>query len=1256
MNKEHFWNIWVDTGGTFTDCIALDPQGVKRRIKILSSSTLRGRLIRKINPFVYEFEAAWNFDSKLLENYYFEIPSLRLTSRLLHINYQHNTLTIEDNLVTASNIDFQLTTKEEAPILATRLVTATPLNRPLPPIKMRLGTTKATNALLEQKGAKTTLFVTKGFKDLLAINGQKRPHLFQHNIPAPTILYNQIIEVEERLEANGNVLTPLPDELPLVHDQQESIAISLLHATTNPIHEQALAKKLAEDKAFYLTLSSEIAPFAHYLKRTQTTVVNAYLKPILNEYLKRITERLSTESEVLILSSTGTLHQPDHYEAKDSLLSGPAGGVAAATAIGKQFNRTQLLTFDMGGTSTDTTRIDGYPTMAYTTKIDQIELHNPTLSIETVAAGGGSICWFDGHTLQVGPDSAGAFPGPACYGAGGPLTLTDVNLLLGKLDASQMSIPIHLDASVQAMETLLAQIQETTGKALRADELLKGFEEIANEKMANAIRKVSLAKGFNPSDYTLLAFGGAGGLHACQLADLLKISEVILPYDAGLFSANGMQYAKVASLQSKQILRLYKDVQCDLPAIVETLEQHAVQELEQQNIKYYEQRFCVLLLRIKGQQHTVEVEYSSADIIEEFHHKFAQQFGYSVPNADIEVESVRLLWEEQQKIPSTHTIVKGTRMASTAKHLSPLVQSEATSTIPVYYWEHLHEAETIAGPAILLSTTSSSYIPINWRASIQTTKDIVCYKEDVSNTSTSSADIETIALQLFYNRFAAIADEMGVQLQRTALSLNVKERLDFSCAILDPHSQLLVNAQHIPVHLGSMGICGRLILDALPLAPGDVIITNHPQYGGSHLPDVTLLSGAYTPEGELIGYVINRAHHAEIGGKTPGSMPPDAINLVEEGVVIPPHYLAKNGVIDLAQLEYLFTSAPYPTRDYAMNKADILAAYSSLQKGISQLQALVSQHGLATVHKYMQLIHENAHQQLVQALTPYFGKTYKAVEYLDDGSRIALTITIQEDQQVIDFTGSSKRHPFNLNANISIIYSAVLYVLRLLVDKDIPLNDGLMKDVKLILPEDSFLHPQFSAVATENPAVVGGNTEVSQRLTDTLLKAFGQVACSQGTMNNFLFGNDHFGYYETIGGGTGAGANFNGRSAVHQHMTNTQITDPEDLERNYPIRVRAFSIRENSGGKGRYHGGDGIIRHFEFLEPLTITLLGQHRYFAPYGMAGGGAGKTGEHTLIRHTGTVHKLPSVYQTQVSAHDQLIIETPGGGGYGESDGDY
>lgn len=1229
----HYWQIWIDTGGTFTDGMAIAPHGAVIRIKVLSNSTLRGVVSERTSPGRYRIEQQWHCPEDIFAGYQFHLlgsPNISAfveTVEFSTTDPRTATLQLDRDLAIPGLAGFEITAGEEAPILAARIATRTPLHRPLPPLQMRLGTTKGTNALLEHKGAPVTLFITKGFADLPAIGTQQRPHLFQLDIPAPELLFEQVVEVEERMAPDGTpvqipkeqYLTDLANRIPAGH----SAAIALLHSYRNDAHEQYLAAHLRQKGVRYISCSAALSPAIQLLPRAQTAIVNACLEPVLDAYLSSIRAGVG-DARLHIMTSAGGLVRSDSYRPKDSLLSGPAGGVVGAAHIAQELGFDRILTLDMGGTSTDCARYDGRYDYRFLTRVGQAEMLSPALDIETVAAGGGSICRFDGQKLCVGPESAGATPGPACYGAGGPLTITDVNLLMGKMQPRAMGIPIFRDRAEAALKEIQEQICRDTGVHYSEQELLHGFEQIADERMAAAIRRISVARGFDPRDYALLAFGGAGGLHACGVAALLGISTVILPYDAGLLSAYGIGQARVERFAERQVLELLEDCRQTLPLIVGQLLEQAASALKSEGFPTEDIEVLHQLIRLRflGQSSSIEIDWDGAsDLAVQMEIQYRHLFGHYPTGRSIEVESVRL--------------VCGTRAGIG-------FQGQAHPSDMPAAGVHIH------GPAVLPNRHSTAYIPPGWTLEIQPGGNALIRRETAAGLGMEHG--AAIELELFTNRFTAIAEEMGAQLQRTAFSVNIKERLDFSCAILDADAELLVNAPHIPVHLGSLGVCARLVRERLPLGPGDVVMTNHPKYGGSHLPDVTLLSAVFSDTGELIGYVVNRAHHAEIGGKTPGSMPPDAQTLEEEGVVIAPMYLVQNGEVQWPAVEKLFKEGPYPTRAPAENFADLNAALASLHSGAEALQTLARTHGTAKVKHYMGALKQLAQRALSDALAALPDGRYEAIEYLDDGSRLRVLVEHEAGRLNIDFSGSSPAHPRNLNANISIVYSVVLYVLRLLVKKDIPLNEGLLQGVRIFLPEGTLLHPRFEDDGRACPAVVGGNTEISQRLTDTLLKALRLSACSQGTMNNFLFGNPSFGYYETIGGGCGAGPGFAGRSAVHQHMTNTRITDPEELELRYPVRLRQFAVRRGSGGAGRWAGGDGIIRELEFTQPVVMTLLTQHRVVPPYGMEGGQDGAPGIQCLISPTDDIEILPGAVQRELPAGWRVRIETPGGGGWG------
>jgi 5-oxoprolinase (ATP-hydrolysing) len=1262
-NMRSKWEIWIDTGGTFTDCIAQTPEGTIKRAKVLSNSCLRGQIIAAgENRGAYFFSKNWPNCGNIFSNYTIRLPQHPELGprRVLSADMTSQTLQLDHPFPVQLPVDFEITAHEEAPILAIRLITDTALDQALPPIDLRLGFTKGTNALLERKGAPTALLITQGFGDLLAIGTQQRPDLFQLHIPPPQLLYQEVFEVKERLAADGQVLEAITnEEINRLVDEVKilgfsTIAIALLHSYRNPVHELALGEAFAAAGIRFISLSHALSPSIKLLTRAQTAVVNAYLAPILNDYLDGIQKILlhdNTQASLHIMTSAGGLVKQQHFFPKDSLLSGPAGGIVGATQIAKRLGFGQVLTLDMGGTSTDTARFEGRFDYRFATKINNIELQSPALAIETVAAGGGSICFFADKKLCVGPESAGAFPGPACYGAGGPLTITDVNLLLGKMHPAAMGIPIRLEAAKRALINLQQTILRSTGETYDLLEILQGLETIADEKMADAIRRISVARGFNPAEYPLLSFGGAGGLHACRIAQLLDIDTIILPFDAGLLSAYGMGKASIERMAGQQVLQLWSEAAPALDGWIEALAKKVNASLLSEGFSpaQIEIREVLLFLRFQGQDSALEIPYQSGErVLTDFRADYEKLFGYFPEGRTIELESIRVvgasIGEKIDPIPRRH--------AQSFPQPHQVEQTPlAAENMQIFDWEKMKPGQAIIGPAVLLQANSTAFIALDWELTIQDNQDALIRKLHLTeHTSATQTHREAVDLELFSNRFTSIAEEMGVQLQRTAFSVNVKERLDFSCALLDPGGRLLVNAPHIPVHLGSLGICARLILEKIRVDPGDVVLTNHPKYGGSHLPDVTLLSGVFTADGELIGYVINRAHHAEIGGKSPGSMPPDATSLEEEGVAFVPTYLVKDGIPQWQKIENQLQYARYPTRALAENLADLHAALASLRTGEQALLNLTQQHGLNKVQAYMQQLQQSAKEALNPILKSLAGKKLSASECLDDGHRIKVAIQVEEKKMIIDFSKTSGPHPNNLNANISIVYSVVIYVLRLLCGKSIPLNDGLMEQVTIILPDESFLHPHFTDDARDCPAVVGGNTEVSQRLTDTLLKAFALVACSQGTMNNFLFGDQSFGYYETIGGGTGAGPGFVGRSAVHQHMTNTKITDPEDLEFRYPVRLHRFAIRSNSGGEGMWNGGDGIIREVEFLRPVQVTILSQHRVEKPYGMEGGSPGKVGKQYLKLQNGQLVPLSGVDSRNLVAGDIIVIETPGGGGWG------
>ncbi len=1251
--KPNNWQIWIDTGGTFTDCLAYAPNGNLYRIKILSNGTLRGRILECLTEKKLHIEINWPVNQDIFQGYSFRLlHNNPVSAEIVRCDLEQGILEINRAMEISKGEEFEIFTGEEAPLLASRIATLTPRHQSLPELDMRLGSTKGTNALLERKGAKVAFITTEGFADLLEIGTQQRPDIFALNIIKIPALYAGVFTVNERIAANGEILLPLRDEeiRKLIEVLEiftpDSVAIGLMNSYAEPRHEKKLKAALISSGYEFVSASHELAPEIKLLPRSQTAITDAYLSPVISNYLALVTKKLPTGT-LKVMTSAGGLVDAALFKPKDSVLSGPAGGVVGAAHVARKHAKDRIIAFDMGGTSTDVSRYDGKYSYRFETSIGGISFFNPTISIETVVAGGGSICAFDGFKLTVGPQSAGASPGPACYGAGGPLAISDVNLLLGRIDPDNFGIPLDRKASREALGKLLARME----KAEMKEEILTGYLQIANEKMAEAIRKISISQGYDTADFALLAFGGAGGQHACAVAELLRIRDVIIPYDAGLLSAYGMGMAEIERFSSRQLLLSYQKVAEEIEDIFETMREEVFNKLKKEGIpqeKLYT-RSRQIMMRFAGQENTLVVDYKTgSDPVQLFKESYQNLFGHWLEDEIIEVESLKLIAAAKSEI----TPAKNHHYSSYAPNFTKKVRSYIKNEwleVPAYRWELLREGAFIAGPALIMGDSSTIFAEDHWTVTIGPDKDAILSRQNSNEITTSQLD-DMAELELFTNRFKAVADEMGALLQRTSFSVNVKERMDFSCAMLDSRGFLIANAPHIPVHLGSLGVCVRSVLNKMEIGPGDVVITNHPGYGGSHLPDVTLVSAVFNEKKQCIGYVANRAHHAEIGGKTPGSMPADAKCLAEEGVVISPDYLIKSGIPRWKEIKSKLENAPYPTRSIHENLADLNGALASIQVGAESLKKLCRGFGSEKVTEYMEKLQNYGAECLAEAFSQTEGKQWQATESLDDGMAIAVKIVQNQQEIFFDFKGSAPIHPGNLNATFAIVSSAVIYVLRLMIDKDIPLNEGIMRHVHLNIPE-GLLNPVFPDNPFSAPAVVGGNTETSQRIVDTLIKALRLAACSQGTMNNLIFGNDRFGFYETIGGGVGAGAGFHGASAVHQHMTNTRITDPEIMEFRYPVQLRSMAIRKSSGGVGRWQGGDGIVRQILFKVPVTLTLLSQHRKIAPYGMNGGASGKTGEQKVLRHTGETIKLKGMDTIDMQPGDQIIIKTPGGGGYGK-----
>lgn len=1255
------WHIWVDTGGTFTDCLAKNPNGTFYRAKVLSSGRLRAVIIEVINGATVRLSVSAEVPDGFLNGVRIVAPD---TGDLLGIiqSYQatNGHCQLVDPMECRARIGdlVELDFNEEAPILAARVVTLTSFGQALPSCMFHLATTKSTNALLERKGDRTAFLVSRGFKDLLRIGDQKRPHLFEQLIQKNPPLHDVVFEVDERLDAQGNVLQS-PDTFAieqlarhLVELGIHTVAVAFLHAFKNDAHEKMVADILQSSGVAYVSCSSELAPFVKILPRAETAVVNAYLTPLMQSYLDQVEQALG-DGPFRIMTSAGGFVSRRDYMAKDSLLSGPAGGLVGAATIAKQCGAMKTIAFDMGGTSTDVARFDGKYDYQFEQRISGVRLLSPSLKIETVAAGGGSICRFQNGVFEVGPESAGASPGPAAYGAGGPLTITDINVLLGRMDPGLFGIPADVQASISAAGQVLKSVDSARRDKLTLENMLQGFLDIANERMADAIRGISVREGYHPSEFALTAFGGAGGQHACRIAEILGVDRILFPAEAGLLSAFGLSHARMERFVEQQVLEGWDTFGDSFLKVVSELEAQAKKAISQEGVEVSSVSIArrIVQVRLLGQETSEAVDWlPNTDLIQIFLERYADVYGYTPENKSVEIVSIRVIATTScPQIEKESFESQG--QAEPHQQIRSFVNGEWRS-IPVFRREVLMPGNTIHGPALVQDRFSTLCIDSEWEASVGSSLTIRV--DRVSEQALAPAiDSQKVTgdmeLELFTHRFFQLVEEMGLMLERTAISTNVKERLDFSCALLDAEGELIANAPHIPVHLGAIGLCVRRIAADFELKPGDMIVTNHPGYGGSHLPDVTVISPVFDQGEQLIGFVANRAHHAEIGGIRPGSMPPNARHLGEEGIVISPTHLYREGRHCFEELKTILTRSEYPSRSPEDNIADLQAQAAANRKGEHALRNLVAAHGLDLVKSYMGAVKRHAFRLLSERLKRFSPGVYQAEEFLDDGSLLKVQITLSEEGATFDFTGTSPTHKGNLNATPAIVHSVVLYVLRLLLTDSIPLNEGLLEQVRIKLPV-CLLNPEFNVEPDKCPAVVGGNVETSQRLVDLLLKALNVMACSQGTMNNLIFGNDKVSYYETVCGGAGACGLGPGADAVHTHMTNTAITDPEILESRYPVRLMQFEIRKDSGGAGQYKGGDGIVRILKFLEPLSLSLLTQHRKSGPYGMEGGGEGRSGFQHLIRSDGNVEELGSICGTEVLPGDMLVLETPGGGGYG------
>ncbi len=1203
------WQFWIDRGGTFTDVVARRPDGHLIARKLLSE-----------NPEHYDDAAVAGITAVLAE-----YPDRHRVDAI------------------------------------------------------KIGTTVATNALLERQGEPTALVITRGFRDALRIAYQNRPDLFALHIRLPELLHTAVIEADERVDANGTVLTALdPDRLErdLVRLRGEgfaSAAICFMHACRFPDHERR-AGEIARRLGFrQVSLSHEVSPLVKLVSRGETTVVDAYLSPVLMRYVDNLHDNLQQAgietSRLLFMQSNGGLVSAAFFRGKDSILSGPAGGVAGMAHVAKIAGYDAAIGFDMGGTSTDVSLFSGDFEYATDNEIAGVRLRAPMLKVHTIAAGGGSILKFESGRLQVGPESAGATPGPVSYRRGGQLTVTDANVLLGRISPEffprvfgpDANLPLDSKAVDDAFSTLTAKINRATGQQLSCEETAEGFLLIAIDNMANAIKRISIQRGYDPAEFILCCFGGASGQHACRVADSLGMQRILIDPMAGVLSALGIGIAPLRTyrLQSFEKTLSNSSLQ-ELRAIAEDLEAQCRAGLARQHVRPG-QIDCRTTVNIKvaGSDTALEVPLGSAgEIIDGFTRAHRRRFGFAPEYRDLIVDSLRV--EAAGKtagIAEAATVGPGAEIdGDTAGTGSPAPEKTVRvfcrgswQELPVRHRDRLRPGDRLGGPVMIVEANTATLVETGWTAVVNRHAQLVLNRNQAAQRSAATGTrVDPVMLEVFNNQFMHIAERMGIVLENTAHSVNIKERLDFSCALFDNRAQLIANAPHMPIHLGSMGDSVSIVLarNRGTMHPGDVFMLNDPYHGGTHLPDITVVTPFFADNGaNILFFIACRAHHADIGGLTPGSMPAASSSIHEEGVLFDNFKLVDNGRLCAAELEKALTQGAFPPRNPEQNIADLKAQIAANETGLQALRSLIEHFGLETVQAYTRHVQDNA-EEAVRNVLERLGEG--RFEYEMDGGeviRVAIRIDRQHREAVVDFSGTSPQTGSNFNAPTSVCRAAVLYVFRTLVDSNIPLNAGCLKPIRIRIPENSILSPRYPA------AVVAGNVETSQCITDALYGALGIMPAAQGTINNLTFGNRQYQYYETICGGAGAGRDFDGTDAVHTHMTNSRMTDPEVLETRFPVILREFSIREGSGGAGRHRGGNGVIRKLEFRDSLDASILSGHRRIAPFGCNGGQPGKTGHNLVIRRDGRQEILDATDQVALQARDMLVIKTPGGGGYGE-----
>ncbi len=1206
--SEPGWQFWIDRGGTFTDVVARRPDGVLLTHKLLSD-----------NPERYP----------------------------------------------------------DAAIQGIRDLLGLAADRPIPGAAIaavKMGTTVATNALLERKGERTVLVITKGFGDALRIGYQARPKLFERHIVLPELLYERVIEAEERVTAEGDMLAPL-DLARLRADLEaalaagiRSAAIVFLHGYRYPAHERGAAE-LARALGFaQVSVSHEVSPLMKLVSRGDTTVVDAYLSPILRRYVDQVAGALGG-TRLFFMQSNGGLTDARRFQGKDAILSGPAGGIVGAVRTAEMGGFDKIIGFDMGGTSTDVSHYAGEYERSFETMVAGVRMRAPMMHIHTVAAGGGSICSFDGARYRVGPESAGANPGPACYRRGGPLTVTDCNLMLGKLQPRFFpqvfgpggDAPLDAEIVERKFAALADEIARATGNRRAPAEVAEGFLRIAVENMANAIKQISIQRGYDVTEYTLCCFGGAGGQHACLVADALGMKRVYIHPFAGVLSAYGMGLADLRALREQAVeKRLAEETMAELGATLDRLAADGAAEMQAQGVAPAQIRVeRKAHVKYDGTDTSLLVPFGTrAEIAASFAAAHRQRYGFVSPEKPLVVEAVSV-----EVVGATDTAPDRVEPAPAAPGAPvPLARIDlftggAAHQAPVFDRDTLLPGQAVAGPAIIREATATTVVEPGWRAVLDARRYLVLERVmPLPSRVAIGTSVDPVMLEVFNNLFMAIAEQMGVALQNTAYSVNIKERLDFSCALFDREGSLIANAPHLPVHLGSMGESVQTVIrargggaDGRGMRPGDVYVLNAPYNGGTHLPDVTVITPVFAEadragSGEVLFYVASRGHQADIGGITPGSMPPDSRSVEEEGVLIDNFLLVDAGRFREAEMTALLSSGRYPARNPTQNIADLKAQIAACEKGVQELRRMVRHFGQASVEAYMRHVQDNAEEAVRRVLGVLRDGAF--VYEMDDGAVIKVRISIDRAARraVIDFTGTSAQLASNFNAPSAVCKAAVLYVFRTLVDDEIPMNGGCLKPLELVIPPGSMLSPRYPA------AVVAGNVETSQAITDALYGALGVMAAAQGTMNNFTFGNARYQYYETICGGSGAGPDFDGTDAVHTHMTNTRLTDPEVLEWRFPVLLESFAIRRGSGGAGRHRGGNGVVRRMRFREAMTAAILSNHRRVAPYGLAGGAPGALGRNWVERADGRRESFGGTHVVAMNAGDVFVIETPGGGGYG------